>query len=82
MASYQPGHSHADTLNFVLNINDKPFILDSGVSTYMDNKLRKWQRSTDAHNTVVVNGLNSSQVWKSFQGNRAKVKNIYEFKKK
>ena len=30
---YQPGHAHADTLNFELHINGRPVIVDSRTST-------------------------------------------------
>ena len=38
MASYQPGHSHADTFNFLLNYKGKEILVDSGISTYDNNK--------------------------------------------
>lgn len=60
---YQPGHSHADTFNFLLNVNNKPIIVDTGISTYEVNQTRFYERSTSAHNTVVVDNENSSQVW-------------------
>lgn len=74
LASYQPGHSHADTFNFELRADGKPFIVDTGISTYEKNKRRQQERSSDAHNTVVVDGKNSSEVWGGFRiGKRAKV---------
>lgn len=72
--SYQPGHAHADTFSFVLHKDNKPFIVDTGTSTYNIGKRRSLERSTQAHNTVVVNGQNSSQVWAGFRvAKRAKV---------
>jgi hypothetical protein len=72
--SYQPGHAHADTFNFVLNLNNEPFIVDTGISTYEANKIRLDERGTAAHNTVTVNNKNSSTVWSSFRvAKRAKV---------
>lgn len=77
--SYQPGHAHADTFNFVLNINDKPVIVDTGISTYEANKIRLKERGTAAHNTVTVQDNNSSEVWSSFRvANRAEVKIVKE----
>ncbi|WP_297906222.1 alginate lyase family protein [uncultured Parabacteroides sp.] len=74
MASYQPGHTHADTFNYELRIGDKPFIVDTGISTYNKNNRRQYERSTAAHNTLTVNGLNSNEVWDGFRlGKRAKV---------
>jgi uncharacterized heparinase superfamily protein len=73
-ATYQPGHSQADTFNYELRINGKPFIVETGISTYNKNKRRQYERSTAAHNTVVVNGKDSSEVWDGFRvGRRARV---------
>lgn len=65
--SYQPGHAHADTLSFVLNVDNKPFIVDAGVSTYEKSETRLKERGTAAHNTVTVNDTDSSEVWSSFR---------------
>lgn len=76
---YQPGHAHADTFNFVLNINGKPIIIDTGTSTYEKNERRHLERSTCSHNTVEVNQLNSSQVWGGFRvAKRARVFDLVE----
>ena len=73
-ATYQPGHSQADTFNYELRINGKPFIVETGISTYNKNQRRQYERSTAAHNTVVVNGKDSSEVWGGFRvGRRARV---------
>ena len=73
-ASYQPGHSHADTFNFELRIDGVPFIVDTGISTYDKTPRRQYERSTAAHNTVEVDGKDSSEVWGGFRvGRRAHV---------
>lgn len=73
-ATYQPGHTHADTFSYVLRIDGKPFIVDTGVSTYNKTERRQYERSTEAHNTVSVDGRNSSEVWGGFRvGKRASV---------
>lgn len=70
---YIPGHAHADTFNFELRIQSRitnhksPFIVDTGLSTYEIGKRRDFERGTAAHNTVVVNGQNSSEVWGGFR---------------
>lgn len=70
---YLPGHAHADTLSFVLYVNQKPFIVDTGTSTYENNKIRKYERSTTAHNTVQIGDFEQSEIWSSFRvGQRAK----------
>lgn len=74
MASYQPGHSHADTFGYELRMDGSPFIVDTGISTYNKTERRLLERSTSAHNTVTVGGKNSSEVWSGFRmGNRAQV---------
>jgi uncharacterized heparinase superfamily protein len=62
---YQPGHTHADTFSFVMEITEKPFIVDTGCSTYELGTIRMSERGTAAHNTVTVDASNSSQVWAS-----------------
>lgn len=74
MPSYNPGHTHADMLSFCLNINDKPVVVDCGISTYENNSIRHYERSTAAHNTVSVDGANQSDIWASFRvGRRAQI---------
>ncbi|WP_197493490.1 alginate lyase family protein [Formosa sp. Hel1_33_131] len=73
-ASYQPGHAHADTFNFELYINNTPVFVDTGISTYNVGDIRAKERSTEAHNSVVVNNISSSVVWSGFRvAKRAKV---------
>jgi uncharacterized heparinase superfamily protein len=64
---YLPGHAHADTLSFELCLGQQRVIVNSGTSTYASGSQRNWQRSTAAHNTVVVDAENSSEVWGSFR---------------
>lgn len=66
-ASYIPGHAHADTFNFELRIDQKPFIVDTGTSTYEIGHVRNLERSTKAHNTVEIFAQNSSDVWAGFR---------------
>ena len=76
---YIPGHAHADTLNFVLNVDGNPLLVDTGISTYEKNSHRDEERSTKAHNSVVVNGRNSSDVWGGFRvGRRASVNILFD----
>lgn len=69
-ASYQPGHSHADALNFELRIGGHPFIVDTGTSTYDKTSRRQFERSTAAHNTVTVDEHDSAEVWGGFRVGR------------
>ena len=76
---YIPGHAHADTLNFVLNVDGKPLLVDTAISTYEKNSRRDEERSTKAHNSVVVNCRNSSDVWGGFRvGRRASVNILFD----
>lgn len=72
--SYLPGHAHAGTLSFELAIGGERLLVNSGISTYALGALRAWQRGTAAHNTVVVDGQDSSETWASFRvARRARV---------
>ncbi|MEM8583203.1 MAG: alginate lyase family protein [Bacteroidota bacterium] len=74
---HQPGHAHADNLNFCLFNNGKRIIVDPGISTYEVGTRRTRERSTYMHNTVSVDGQNSSEIWSSFRcGKKAKTKVI------
>ena len=73
--SYQPGHAHADEGNFLVWDNQKPIIVDTGISTYNKNLRRQQERETASHNCVFIEGYNSSQVWGGFRvARRAEVK--------
>lgn len=65
--SYQPGHAHADTLSCELSLFGQRLLVNSGISVYGQSKERQRQRSTSAHNTVVVDSENSSEVWAGFR---------------
>src|SRR5690554_2958543 len=64
---YQPGHAHADTLSCELSLFGQRFLVNSGISQYGEDAERHRQRSTPAHNTVAVDGENSSEVWAGFR---------------
>lgn len=74
---YLPGHAHADTLSFEMSFGRQRVFVNSGTSEYGIGAERQRQRGTAAHNTVVVNGKDSSEVWAGFRvGRRARTKNI------
>jgi uncharacterized heparinase superfamily protein len=64
---YQPGHAHADTFSFELSHSGQRLIVDSGTSCYGTSPERLRQRQTAAHNTVLVDGYDSSEVWAGFR---------------
>ena len=76
---YLPGHAHSDTFSYELYLNGKPFVVDTGISTYEANQQRLSERCTKAHNTVQIEGYEQSEVWRSFRvAQRAYVINIKE----
>ena len=64
---YIPGHAHADTLSFELSVNKDRVFVNSGTSLYENCSERMRQRKTAAHNTVVVDNNDSSEVWSGFR---------------
>ncbi|MDH4980674.1 alginate lyase family protein [Hyphomicrobium sp. D-2] len=64
---YIPGHAHADTLTFEMSVHGQRAIVNSGTSEYGSDPERLRQRGTTAHNTVVIDGENSSEVWSGFR---------------
>lgn len=71
---YIPSHAHADTLSFELSLGNERVFVNSGTSQYGMNKSRLNQRKTKSHNTVEIDGKDSSQVWGNFRvANRARI---------
>ncbi|MCC6193916.1 MAG: alginate lyase family protein [Burkholderiales bacterium] len=64
---YLPGHAHADTLSFELSLAGQRVLVNGGTSTYEANAQRLRERGTAMHNTVCVDGRDSSEVWSSFR---------------
>lgn len=74
---YLPGHAHADTLSFELSLYDERLFVNSGTSVYGTGKQRLLERKTAAHNTVVIDGEDSSEVWSGFRvARRARVTDV------
>jgi uncharacterized heparinase superfamily protein len=56
-------HGHADSLSFILYVHGRDFFIDPGTYTFEDkNPYRDYFRSTAAHNTIVVDGQDQSQI--------------------
>lgn len=73
---YLPGHGHADTLSFELSLYGQRLLVNSGTSLYGESAERVRQRGTATHNTVVIDGQDSSEVWSGFRvARRARVRN-------
>ena len=65
-----PAHAQADCLSFVLAVNGRRVVVDAGTSTYEPGAQRAWERSTEAHNTVTVDGADQTEVWGTFRAAR------------
>ncbi|MCH7725848.1 MAG: alginate lyase family protein, partial [Planctomycetes bacterium] len=70
---YQPGHAHADTLSIECAYQGQRLLVDPGCHSYDHDERRRYDRATDSHNTVCIDGIDSSEVWHIFRvGRRAK----------
>ena len=47
-----------------------PLLVDTGTSTYAPGPVRSYERSTAAHNTLEVDGADSTEVWGAFRAAR------------
>lgn len=66
-----PAHAHADALSLVCHLHGQPILVDTGTSTYAaDPARRQYERSTAAHNTVVIDGVDSTEVYGAFRAGR------------
>lgn len=73
-----PGHAHAHTLSFLLWVDGHPLLVDTGTSTYEPGERRRFERSTRAHNTVTIDGQDSSEVWGTFRAGRMATAELLE----
>lgn len=64
---YQPGHTHCDTLSYELALGSQRVIVDTGTFNYEPGATRRYDRSTAAHNTVMIDGVDQSEVWGLFR---------------
>ncbi len=76
-ASCQPGHGHADALTVEASVHGRRFLVDPGTYGYDRDERRRYDRSTESHNTVSIDFLDSSEVWDVFRvGRRAECSTI------
>ncbi|MGI8449966.1 MAG: heparinase II/III domain-containing protein, partial [Streptosporangiaceae bacterium] len=72
-----PAHAHADTLTCLVQVGGVPLLVDTGTSTYAPGPIRDYERSTAAHNTLEVDGADSTEVWGAFRAaRRARVSDV------
>lgn len=49
-------HAHAGRLGFLVWLGQQPLLIESGCNSYDDPLLVKWYRTSQAHNTVLIDG--------------------------
>ena len=54
----------------MVHVDGQPLLVDTGTSTYAPGLRRSRERSTAAHNTVEVDGTDSTEVWGAFRAAR------------
>lgn len=64
---YIPGHAHADIFSFELSLKGQRVIVDSGVFDYTGSLMRRYCRSTAAHNTLELNDRDQCEMWGVFR---------------
>ena len=70
-------HGHADTLAVWLHLNGRPVIVDAGTYLYHSGGLwRDHFRGTGAHNTLMINSLDSSRISGPFNWSEKAVANV------
>ncbi len=62
-----PAHAHADLLNIEISIDGRRFVVDSGVFDYEDSPMRRYCRSTAAHNALEIDGASQCDMWSRFR---------------
>jgi uncharacterized heparinase superfamily protein len=73
---FLPAHAHADFGSYELSFGGDRWIVDSGVYQYQG-EYRNQFRGTAAHNSLMVNGRNQSDVWGNFRlAERARPLNV------
>lgn len=59
---YMLGHAHCDALSFELSVDGVPLFVNAGTGQYQG-KHRIFFRSTEAHNTVILEGKQQAELW-------------------
>ena len=62
-----PGHAHCDLVNFEISINSRRTIIDSGNYSYADDSMRRYCRSSVAHNVLTVDSKDHADCWSNFR---------------
>lgn len=75
--TYIPGHAHCDALSFELFHCGTPVIVNCGTYAYQSIRRDEF-RQTKAHNTVMVNGYEQSELWGTFRVARRSKVNVVD----
>ncbi len=62
-----PAHAHADLLTLEASVDGKRLFVDSGVFNYQDDEMRRYCRSTAAHNVLQVDDMDQFDLWSRFR---------------
>lgn len=74
---YLSTHGHGDLFSWELSLDGRRVVVDGGTSTYAEGEERAWARSTRAHNTVEIDGLDQCEFFGAFRvGRRGRPKGV------
>jgi uncharacterized heparinase superfamily protein len=62
-----PAHAHADLLSFQASLRGRRLFVDSGVFNYEEDAMRRYCRSTAAHNVLQIDGQDQCDMWSRFR---------------
>ncbi|MDZ7618437.1 MAG: heparinase II/III family protein, partial [Patescibacteria group bacterium] len=62
-----PAHAHADLLTLEASVGGRRLLVDGGVFSYEDEPVRRYCRSTAAHNVLQVDGADQCDVYSRFR---------------
>jgi len=62
-----PAHGHCDLLGFEASIARKRWFVDSGLFNYENDSMRRYCRSSVAHNVVTVDDCDQCDTWSAFR---------------
>ena len=78
---YNPAHQHAGIFSYEISSGQRRVVVDAGTPTYDPGPERDRLRSTAAHNTLRVDGVDQFQVWAGFRvGRRAWTRDLRELR--
>ena len=60
-------HGHGDALAFEWSVDGQRIIIDAGIYEYNAGRRRDYARSTQAHNTLTLDGQDQSEFWGAFR---------------